>query len=1126
MKKLLLPLIISLFHFSGSAQNFQWANQISGPGLDEGKGIAVDASGNIYTAGTFYYTVDFDPGAGTTYLTSVASSRDIYITKMDPSGNLLWAKAVGGGDTEGVTDIALDGSGNVYITGAYSSTSADFDPGTGTYTLGTANSSNDIYILKLDASGNFVWANAIGAPSTTEVAYGIAVDAAENVFTTGFFSGNTDFDPGTGTYYMYPSSTNSSFVLKLDVNGAFVWAKQLEGTAGNQSGYGIAVDASGDVYSTGTFESDIDLNPDNPGANVLTASGTADSYVSKFDASGVFQWGIQFTGTGYEYGQNIAVDGAGYIYAVGSTDGSTDFDPSAGISNQAAVNGSDVYIVKLSPAGGLSWARLLHGTGYESAACVATDSTEVYISGTFDGNIDLDPGAGTYTGNIVGTGTDMYISKLDSAGNFSWGRYWGANGYDYAWSICVGDFYKVYATGSFENTIDLDPNAGISSYPPYSAGNSDSYILKLDQCNNNVNAGIDQPICIGTNAVLAASGAVTYLWSTAETTPVINVSPSVTDTFVVTGTYYPGCAFNDSVVVTVNPLPATPNLGPDIDSCANSLGIGVPNDGVSSYIWTSNPPGFSSSNPQETVTVQGSNPVAYSLIIIDAVTFCSNSDTVIVTLKETPNVALSPNTIRCNFSPVTISTGPDANTDYSWTSNPPGFTANTYSISVTPGAATDYMVVATNTVSGCVVNDTTMVYSNGTPSLTLIAPFTNYACFGDSVHLADYLTASGGTPPYFIDWWNGPSHYYGVNPTYTVTASWTFSVSISDANSCSPAGTASFQLFNNGNNTDLTGHVTTPLPADVDNGWVYGFRHHPGSTGLDTVGPVALDANGRYTFIGLDNDDYLIKAIADPTAFPLAVPTYYGNEFQWDSSLVVTHGCTQIDTADIEVIELSTATGPGIVSGYILEGDSFGVGSRVNGHIGPIYPCVPGGPLKGIDVKLGKNPGGGIQARMMTDSTGKYEFTNLPLQGYKIYVDIPNLPMDSTRAIVLDATNNISVQNNYYADSNSVYVADTTIIPVSIHASQNTYENKFTVYPNPAKGNLFVLYELNKAGDITIELTNALGQAIKTDSFNQVAAGEFRYGIDIPSLHLKAGVYFISVLNDNRKYTQRLVVIE
>ncbi|MEO5570138.1 MAG: SBBP repeat-containing protein, partial [Bacteroidia bacterium] len=128
---LILTFLLAMNHKSNAqVQNMVWAREGMGTGVDQGNAVTVDAAGNVYTTGYFESTCDFDPGAGIVNLNSVGN-MDVFIMKSDASGNLLWAKSVGGtGDDEGKT-IAVDASGNVYIGGSFSGT-ADLDPGAGT----------------------------------------------------------------------------------------------------------------------------------------------------------------------------------------------------------------------------------------------------------------------------------------------------------------------------------------------------------------------------------------------------------------------------------------------------------------------------------------------------------------------------------------------------------------------------------------------------------------------------------------------------------------------------------------------------------------------------------------------------------------------------------------------------------------------------------------------------------------------------------------------------------------------------------------------------------------------------------------------------------------------------------
>lgn len=164
-KILLSTLFVSfLFVTNLNAQNqtFEWVKQMGGFNYDAGFSITTDIDGNVYTTGYFQRTVDFDPGPGTTNLTS-AGKTDIFVQKLDASGNLLWVKQMGGSKIEEGRSIATDVNGDVYTTGYFSDT-VDFDPGNDTTFL-IAEGITDIFIQKLDANGNFLWAKQMGGTS-------------------------------------------------------------------------------------------------------------------------------------------------------------------------------------------------------------------------------------------------------------------------------------------------------------------------------------------------------------------------------------------------------------------------------------------------------------------------------------------------------------------------------------------------------------------------------------------------------------------------------------------------------------------------------------------------------------------------------------------------------------------------------------------------------------------------------------------------------------------------------------------------------------------------------------------------------------------------------------------------
>jgi hypothetical protein len=335
-----------------SAGNFVWAKQMGGKGSDASSGLAVDATGNVYTTGRFEGTVDFDPGPGVFNLSSVGSP-DIFVSKLDSAGNFVWAKQMGG-KAGGGAGIAVDGAGSVYATGWFQGT-ADFDPGPGTSNLSSTDSA-DVFVSKLDRDGSLVWAKQMGGTSY-DAGAGLAVDAAGNVYTVGQFQGTADFDPGPGSVNLSSAGKEDIFVSKLDRAGNLAWAKQMGGTSSDY-GYSLAVDAAGNVYTTGYFGGTADFDP-GPETLNLSSAGGPDIFASKLDRAGNFVWVKQVGGTGSDAGYGLAVDAAGNVYTAGLFMSTADFDPGPGTFNLSSAGGPDIFVSKLSgppapikPAGG------------------------------------------------------------------------------------------------------------------------------------------------------------------------------------------------------------------------------------------------------------------------------------------------------------------------------------------------------------------------------------------------------------------------------------------------------------------------------------------------------------------------------------------------------------------------------------------------------------------------------------------------------------------------------------------------------------------------------------------------------------------------------------------------------
>jgi hypothetical protein len=455
--------ICSTGNINAQAPNWLWAKGMGGTSDDQGQSIAVDASGNVYTTGYFQGTADFNPGAGVFNLTG----GGMFISKLNSSGIFVWAKAIGSANGY---SIVTDASGNVYTTGSFGGT-VDFDPGAGVFNLTSSGGSQDIFISKLDSSGNFVWAKAIGG-TNDDRGCSLTLDSLDNVYTTGYFTGTADFDPDSTV--IFNLTGGGMFISKLNSSGNFVWAKAI----GSANGNSIVIDASGNVYTTGHFVGTVDFDP-GAGTYNLTATvggGLGDIFISKLDNSGNFVWAKGIGGYNDDYGLSIALDASANVYTTGWFSATADFDPGTGIFNLTVVGGSsDIFISKLDSSGNFVWAKQIGGSTYNNGGwSIALDALgNVYTTGHFGGTVDFDPGAGVFNLTVGG----VFISKLDSSGNFVWAKATGATGYDRGQSIALNFSGNVYATGFFTgltitfNSITLT-NSG-SSW-------SDVFIAKID----------------------------------------------------------------------------------------------------------------------------------------------------------------------------------------------------------------------------------------------------------------------------------------------------------------------------------------------------------------------------------------------------------------------------------------------------------------------------------------------------------------------------------------------------------------------------------------------------------------------------------------------------------------------
>lgn len=628
----------------------------SGISYESGWRVEVDASGYVYTTGIFTGTTDFDPGPGVYNLAS-AGQTDIFISKSDPYGNLIWAKRVGGIGNEFTRSFCLDAGGNMYLTGSFQQ-SVDCDTGPGVFNL-TASGVYDVFIIKLSAAGNFSWAKQVGGNLDVS-SLCITTDVFGSICLGGGFSGTADFDPGPASFPMSAAGFNDLFMMKLDAGGNFTWAKKVGGSSfNNNAAHGLSCDAAGNIYLSGAFSVTGDFDP---GAGVynLTSHGQRDGFLAKYDRDGNFIWAKCVGGSGEDVTYKILTDAVGNIYACGWFAGTVDFDPGPGIFN-VTVPGDGIFNLKLDINGNFVWAKTMNGPGYNNnGICFALDNSgNLYTTGNFIGPVDFDPGPGTFI--INGTGSlDIFISKLDNNGNFIWAKAMGgAGGNDQGYYISVDAYNNIYTTGHFGGTADFDPDAGL--YNLTAADDWDIFIQKIGQCSG-TDSVINKSACnaytlngqtyssSGTyfQTISNASGcdSIIKLNLTVHSAAFVTVNPNICegDQYFAGGSYQTTSGIYKDTLLTINGCDSiittnltvfrapNPNLGADRKICSNST-VSITPGIFSSYRWQDH-----SSQSHYTVNSAGK----YWVTVNDA-NNCAATDTLNI---------LSLDTIPTNFLPV------------------------------------------------------------------------------------------------------------------------------------------------------------------------------------------------------------------------------------------------------------------------------------------------------------------------------------------------------------------------------------------------------------------------------------------------------------------------------------------
>ena len=513
MKKKILFLMLSFYSLSTFAQKFEWAATMGGNESSAGKDIAMDKIGNVfsvgaYSAGTFIGSIpaDFDPGPGQVLF----SQSGNYLSKLNANGTYGFVKrfpyTFNGGVA--ITQIALDKIGNIFLAGHVYYT-ADLDPGTSTVMYTDSTTGSDLIVYKFSPLGIMQWYK-IWPTTTTGYNLGSQINELEldnngNIILVGELYGEIDFDLGPDTSSSWGNlHFVSSFLLKLDENGNYLWDYTLDLNTNSSSSNGMnncAINNQNEIYVVGKYWEYINFF--NPDTFSFTGNGFYDNFILKISETGTLQWAKSFGGGDHEGVSDIHFSNDGNLYMSASFS-----SPTVVLANDTnsivLYRDSDSIIfisvlIKMNESGNYEWARQLRNSTSQWSAvgpgAVATDSIgQVYFlntgtTGTNYTNYGIDTSSVYHTGEMC-----IILNKYAADGTFIRSSAATGNGRVRADAMAMNKNASIAFTGELMSTqyivndpnpnpIDADPDT--SHFPIFSAlgtGYPGIFIIKWNQC--------------------------------------------------------------------------------------------------------------------------------------------------------------------------------------------------------------------------------------------------------------------------------------------------------------------------------------------------------------------------------------------------------------------------------------------------------------------------------------------------------------------------------------------------------------------------------------------------------------------------------------------------------------------
>lgn len=497
-----------------NGQIYQWAKKAGGIKSDYTTNVTTDLQGNYIVAGKFYSTsISF--GAYILNNTSDSVYHDIFIVKYDSSGNVIWAKREGGIYNDQINSITTDSNGNIFFTGYFNSPSITF----GTYTFANPGPGTKLFVVKYNSTGNVIWAKQ--PPDGYGFGNGVSTDTQGNCIVTGqFFNDSISFGP----YTLFNSNAyyDDVFVVKYDMNGNVLWAKQAGGKS-SDIGVAISTDSQGNIIVLGRFLSDSIFFAGQTISNVSNLeygfTYLSDIFCVKYDSNGNILW-IKHSGSnGEDIGNDISTDNYGNIIFTGYFRGNSIIFGTDTLLNADTTFTKDFFLVKCDSAGNVLWANRSGFTGDDQGNGVDIDTNGNCIVVGYFNSFSITFGLN----NLINNGnTDIFVVKYDSMGNNIWASNVGGSMTDIGIDVSTDFKNKSILTGNFRSSSIFFGTDTLNN-----SGYEDVFIAKFNECDLSVTVYKTDIFCNGDNdgsitvTPNAGISPFSYLWSNGETNPSI-----------------------------------------------------------------------------------------------------------------------------------------------------------------------------------------------------------------------------------------------------------------------------------------------------------------------------------------------------------------------------------------------------------------------------------------------------------------------------------------------------------------------------------------------------------------------------------------------------------------------------